>query len=89
MFKTSTGRRVSPAAIECRLMRVSGVEQAVVLGAGRKGLLALCACDVDTDDPRHRADIEGALLAELAEIGANDRPQAVLLLSSPRVYPPS
>ena len=43
VFKTSTGRWVSPADIEGRLARLPGVEHALVVGAARKAVVALLA----------------------------------------------
>lgn len=41
IFKTSTGRRISPTAIETLLTRIPGVEHAVVFGAGHPFLIAI------------------------------------------------
>lgn len=41
IFKTSTGRKVAPAAVEARLKGIPGVDQAVAFGAGRKAVVAL------------------------------------------------
>ena len=41
IFKTSTGRRIAPVGIEGRIRRVPYVEHAVILGAGKKFLVAL------------------------------------------------
>ena len=43
MFKTSTGRKIAPLGIEERLMIVPYVDQAVVLGAGKKYIVAILA----------------------------------------------
>lgn len=43
VFKTSTGRRVAPAAVEAVLRGVPGVEHAAVFGEGRRSLLAVVA----------------------------------------------
>ena len=43
IFKTSTGRRIAPFAIEQRLLALPWVEHAMVTGAGRKFVLALLA----------------------------------------------
>jgi long-chain acyl-CoA synthetase len=40
-IKTSTGRKIAPAAIEQKLMRVLGAEQAMVVGQGRPFLAAI------------------------------------------------
>jgi long-chain acyl-CoA synthetase len=41
VFKTSTGRKVAPAAWEAALKRIHGIDQALVMGAGRKLVVAL------------------------------------------------
>lgn len=41
IIKTSTGRRISPSEVEEMLAAVRGVERAVVIGNGRKCLLAI------------------------------------------------
>lgn len=43
IFKTSTGRRIAPFAIEQRLLALPWVEHALVTGAGRKFVVALLA----------------------------------------------
>lgn len=43
IFKTSTGRRIAPFAIEQRLLALPWVEHAMVTGAGRKFVVALLA----------------------------------------------
>ncbi len=48
IFKTSTGRRIAPAGIEDLIRRLPYVEHAVVLGAGRKYLIALLSIAVPT-----------------------------------------
>jgi long-chain acyl-CoA synthetase len=49
VFKTSTGRRVAPQAVEAALRSVPGVEHAAVFGAGRATLLALVSVAPETD----------------------------------------
>ena len=41
IIKTSTGRRISPQSLEAALREIEGVEQALVVGDGRKALAAL------------------------------------------------
>lgn len=41
VFKTSTGRKISPVSIESRLQQISYVEHAVLFGQGKKLLTAL------------------------------------------------
>lgn len=48
IFKTSTGRRIAPAGIECHLRQVSLADQVVVFGAGRAQLIAVISVAPDT-----------------------------------------
>lgn len=41
IFKTSTGRKIAPTAVEERLKVISGLDHVVVFGAGRKAIVAL------------------------------------------------
>ncbi len=84
LIKTSAGRRVAPAGVEAQLQRVEGIEQAMLLGAGRKCLAALCT----VSHPAllagaGRAVLEQALSAEVARINPHERPIGVALLSQP------
>lgn len=47
IFKTSTGRRISPFGIEQRLLQISSVEYAIAVGSGRKYVVALLAISLD------------------------------------------
>lgn len=48
IFKTSTGRRVAPGAIESHLRQIGGVEYAIVFGAGRPQPTALLVINETT-----------------------------------------
>jgi long-chain acyl-CoA synthetase len=63
VFKTSTGRRVAPGAVEAVLCSVPGVENAAVFGAGRQSLLAVIsvAGSGATNPTAVRASIREAL----------------------------
>lgn len=77
VFKTSTGRRVAPTAVEAALRRVPGVEHAAVFGDGRKSLLAV----VGVDD-RAAADVSAlraALLRHLQELPDYLRPAGLVV----------
>lgn len=82
MIKTSTGRRIAPAGIEARLSGLPGIDQVMVVGNGRKGLVALCTC-VGGDDAPARARRELALRQRIATLGEHERPIAVALLHRP------
>ena len=48
IFKTSTGRKIAPIGIESKLKRIEGVDQAVVVGAGKKAVAALITLTPET-----------------------------------------
>ena len=41
VFKTSTGRKIAPVAIETQLTQISGIDQAIIIGANKKFLVAI------------------------------------------------
>lgn len=83
ILKTSTGRRVAPAAVEAVLRSVSGVDQAVLLGSGRKCTVALCVLPGGLPaTPEAAAALRADLLARLDAVHARDRPGAIALLTS-------
>ncbi len=43
IFKTSTGRKIAPVQIESKLIRIDGIDHAVIFGAGQKLLIAVLA----------------------------------------------
>ena len=77
IFKTSTGRRVAPGAIESHLRQICGVEFAVVFGAGRPQPTALLVIN------------ETAWHLDPESLAERIRKQAVEALSSlaPYLYP--
>jgi long-chain acyl-CoA synthetase len=80
LIKTSTGRRVAPAGVEAVLQSVDGVDQAVLLGAGRKYLLALCTCAPGGLKSAHWPALQQAIQLALRGIGPHERPAGVLVL---------
>jgi long-chain acyl-CoA synthetase len=80
LIKTSTGRRIAPAPIEALLRSVPGVDQAVVVGNGRKGLAALCTLTEPTLDD---TPLRLALRAQLKALAEHERPLAIALLNRP------
>lgn len=80
LIKTSTGRRIAPAPIEALLRSVPGVDQAVVVGNGRKGLAALCTL---TESPLNDSSLRLALRAQLRTLAEHERPLAIALLNRP------
>lgn len=84
LIKTSTGRRIAPAGIESVLGAVPGIDQAIVLGAGRKCAVALCTCTSAQPAAAVRLAIEPALRAALSGLSDHERPAAIALL--PRAF---
>ncbi|MEQ8662400.1 MAG: AMP-binding protein [Gammaproteobacteria bacterium] len=91
IFKTSTGRKVAPLAIESELKRIAGVDQAVLLGAGHKVPVALVTLAGDPGAPppaapvlaRHARAIATAAPAALADQPAYAHPAALLVCARP------
>jgi long-chain acyl-CoA synthetase len=82
MIKTSTGRRVAPAGVEAELRSVPGVEQAMLVGNGRKALVALCTCAPSLDEA-DTARLKQALQQQAARVGEHERPLAIALIRRP------
>jgi long-chain acyl-CoA synthetase len=95
LFKLSTGRWVVPAPIEERLRRAPGVDQAVVLGAGRKVPVAIVLVSPETRVRLGAPAAEGALSPDeeialgrgieraLRDVAAHERPAGILVTTSP------
>jgi long-chain acyl-CoA synthetase len=84
IIKTSTGRRVAPESVEARLRQVSGIDQAMLVGNGRKCVVALCTCTVPTTEGNAaRAHLIAALRNHVLEISDHERPLGVALLECP------
>ena len=83
LIKTSTGRRVAPAGVEAALRGVPGVDQVVVVGQGRKLLLAIC-----TVVPGHLAAapiqaLKTGLQAAVTGLNPHERPAGIVLSGRP------
>lgn len=81
VFKTSTGRRVAPSAIEGILRSAPGVEHAAVFGAGRKSLLAVLSVAPGSLDSLDR--LRGHLETALLELPEPLRPAGAVLTPTP------
>lgn len=91
MFKTSTGRRIAPAAIENLLRQLPYVEHAVVLGANRPFLIAVIAVadaalpngskgqSRTGDASAMAATVRADVAAALAGVPAYQRPAGLVL----------
>jgi long-chain acyl-CoA synthetase len=75
LFKTSTGRWVSPAEIEARLRRIPQIDHAVALGAGRKAVIALLCVQPSA----RTASIQKDVAAVMQDIAVYQRPAGVLI----------
>lgn len=82
LFKTSTGRWVSPIEVEQQLQRIPYVEYTVVFGAGRKAVVALMGIQSDRL-PKESASRYASLWADVTaatqELPEYRRPAAVLV----------
>jgi len=84
IIKTSTGRRIAPGAIESTLQAVAGIDQAVLVGANRKFLVAICTC-LPSDSPAATiASLRAPLASALASLSTHERPAAIGFL--PRAF---
>jgi len=83
LFKTSTGRRVAPVGVEAELRRVPGIDQAVLVGAGRKCPVALCTVAAGGADAPARRCLIDALAKCVARIAEHERPRGIALLDRP------
>ncbi|MCY7289380.1 MAG: AMP-binding protein, partial [Cryobacterium sp.] len=83
MIKTSTGRRVAPAGAEAQLRRVPGIDQALLVGNGRKCLVALCSCTQTGFDAGARTSLAAALRQQVLRISEHERPLGIALIERP------
>jgi long-chain acyl-CoA synthetase len=72
-----------PASVEARLRSVPGIDQAMVVGAGRKCLVALCTSAAGRLDASARSRLEAALLEQVARLAEHERPSAIALIERP------
>lgn len=82
VFKTSTGRRIAPVAIETCLKQVPGVEHAVVFGEGRKCLAALLVLS-ETGAPEALQGLREAVRRAVATLPEFQRPAGLVLTRQP------
>jgi long-chain acyl-CoA synthetase len=75
LFKTSTGRWVSPVEIEARLRRIPYIDYAVALGAGRKAVIALLCVQPSATT----ASLERDIATAMQDIAVYQRPAGVLI----------
>ena len=66
------------------LRGVPGVDQALLIGAGRKLLVAICTCAPDSLQPAaRRLALHQALRSAVASLNPHERPAAILLMAQP------
>lgn len=90
IFKTSTGRKIAPVGIEERIMRVPHVDHAVVLGAGKKYVVAILAMNgwELKKDPaffsrQHIDRIKNDVRSELTSLPEYRKPAGLVLCPEP------
>jgi long-chain acyl-CoA synthetase len=83
LIKTATGRRVVPSGVESALRRVPGVDQVILIGTGRKCLVALCSCAGGNLSAEDKAQLGMALRAEVERIAEHERPAGIALIAGP------
>jgi long-chain acyl-CoA synthetase len=81
VFKTSTGRRVAPGAVEAALRALPGVEHAAVFGAGRQSLLAVVALAADA--PGAVEALRNAAARTLQSLPDYQRPAGLVVTRRP------
>lgn len=82
VFKTSTGRRVAPAAIEAALTQAPEIEYAAVFGAGKKAVIAV----ISVAEGLQRAPAEvirSSAVASLQDVPLPIRPIGLVITRKP------
>jgi len=87
VFKTSTGRKIAPTAVEARLKQIPGIDNVVVFGASRKAIVALVtpppealpALREDAAFARYAQRIAAQVAAAMAEDAEYLRPAGLLV----------
>ena len=83
LIKTSTGRRVAPIGVEAQLRDLAEIDQVVLIGHGRKCLVALCTpSQPEWGWPEPNA-IRQRLKALLSRVNPHERPSGLALLGRP------
>ncbi len=76
VFKTSTGRKIAPTAVEGRLKQIAGLDQVVVFGAARKAIVALVTPSPEVretlDEETAWRDWARGIAGRVAEVTAED-----------------
>ena len=80
LIKTSVGRRIAPAPIEAHLRRVPMIDDAVLVGNGKKYVVALCSCGSFVPNEISLAETKALLSHHLSEVGDQDKPRGIGLI---------
>ena len=85
VFKTNTGRRISPVEIEAHILDSGVVDHAVVLGAGRKFLVALVTVKEGMADQGTHwlEDFRAKLATSLVGLPPYKQPAGAVVLTTP------
>jgi long-chain acyl-CoA synthetase len=83
LIKTSAGRRIAPAGIESVLLQAPGIDQVVVVGAGRKCLIALLTLEPGQREQATLASLKRDVAPLLDKIASAERPAGFLALRAP------
>lgn len=83
LIKTSTGRRVAPAPVEALLQSIPGIDQAILIGAGRKCLVALCYCTGEATTAEFKPRLAVAIGEKLKQVAEHERPTAIGVIEHP------
>jgi long-chain acyl-CoA synthetase len=81
LIKTSTGRRIAPAGVEALLSKAQGVEQVMLVGAGRKCPVALLTTAELPEGAQARSLLESRVRAAVETVPEHERPAAVAVIA--------
>jgi long-chain acyl-CoA synthetase len=84
VFKTSTGRKIAPAAIESIINSTPGIDQSAVFGAGKKFLVAVVAIETrqqcTADDLKGEiTELRAKLAKSMAELPSYQKPYGIVV----------
>ena len=84
LIKSSTGRRISLTKVETALSQAAEIDQVMVYGANRKGLVALISlADPQPHTPETTAALANSLATASAGLAAYEQIHAALILAAP------
>ena len=80
LIKTSVGRRIAPAPIEAQLRRVPGIDNVVLVGDGKKYLIALCSSEQAIPNGLSMVAFKELIDEQLFDVTDQDRPRGIGLI---------